>query len=1000
MPTRRRSRALSLLMTVAALTAIAMPAHVAAADHDHVVAACLRLYLHGVSAQLAATEVGADGVPTLLELLADPTFPRHDNVVAFLWHLGGAESTDALVGFLAAPPRPIDDPEEDRAVRLVPEALGQIAGRGAGKALAVLLDMTNPGGTGGPLAGLQVGGADPAAYRRSLVARAYRGLAWSGADTARARLEQLAAPARAIVDPATARAAASALQVLEASTTAKTGASIDGDESSANAFTVSPMLDAQTRVHQTPISYVNHVDVGMPITNARVDQMMQSGSNFIGQGSGGTDDVACCVTFTRSGSGGEFGSPGDGLDTIDDNTEFNAAIAAPGGRMHVVNSIEWCGSTLPNVIGCAPAPGYGTVVVRYGDVAGEAQLWLHEYGHNTGLGHDADRCYVMSPYSEPCDVRVTQTECNSYHFPSGGGTVDVGACVDADTDDVQDLADNCPGVSNHDQYDIDGDGNGDACDSCGNFILTAPEECDDGNGVPDDGCTNSCTVCGNGVTTPPEECDDGNLIANDGCSAACTVCGNGVATPPEQCDDGNLTDGDGCSSSCRQEICGNGFVEVGEECDDGNANPNDGCTNDCRICGNGVTTPPEECDDGNLVPDDGCTAACTTCGNGVTTPPEQCDDGNLVDGDYCSSSCTSTNPPPCSAPVVIPPDGGTFGGATSGTSQYTGTCAGAGPERAYEWTPSASGTAVIDTCGSAFDTVLYIREGSCGTGAQIACDDDSAPCPPFKSRLTPTVQAGHTYFVFVDGFATTSAGSFVLNVVPPGVCGDGVVGFGEQCDDGNTDPADGCNDCVKCGDGVTTPPETCDDANLADDDGCSSTCQLACPAAPLAGCRAPVAAGKASIQVKDGGDDTKDLLQWKWGSGAATSKDDFGYPPASNGYTFCMYGGGAPVLGVPIPPGGICAGKPCWTDKPTAFAYKDKTGSLRGIGKIDLKAGASGKAKIALKAKGALLQPPNPASLVTPVRVQLIRPGGPCWEGIYGAPFDKQDAVQFKDKSD
>src|SRR5262249_31466062 len=150
------------------------------------------------------------------------------------------------------------------------------------------------------------------------------------------------------------------------------------------------------------------------------------------------------------------------------------------------------------------------------------------------------------------------------------------------------------------------------------------------------------------------------------------------------------------------------------------------------------------------------------------------------------------NPTPCSFPVVIPPEGGTFTGTTSGTSTYVGTCSSsAGPERVFQWTPTTSGPAIIDTCGSAFDTVLYVREGTCDTGTQVACDDDSAPCPSFKSLLTPTLQAGHTYYVFLDGYAQASAGSFVLNVTPPTTCGDGIVGFGEQCDDGNTNPADG-----------------------------------------------------------------------------------------------------------------------------------------------------------------------------------------------------------------
>jgi cysteine-rich repeat protein len=44
-------------------------------------------------------------------------------------------------------------------------------------------------------------------------------------------------------------------------------------------------------------------------------------------------------------------------------------------------------------------------------------------------------------------------------------------------------------------------------------------------------------------------------------------CGNGVLQAPEQCDDGNTVSGDGCSAQCTIESCGNGTLDVGEPCD-------------------------------------------------------------------------------------------------------------------------------------------------------------------------------------------------------------------------------------------------------------------------------------------------------------------------------------------------------------------------------------------------------------------------------------------------
>jgi virginiamycin B lyase len=73
-------------------------------------------------------------------------------------------------------------------------------------------------------------------------------------------------------------------------------------------------------------------------------------------------------------------------------------------------------------------------------------------------------------------------------------------------------------------------------------------------------------------------------------------------------------------------------------------------------------------------------------------------------------------------------------------------------------------------------------------------------------------------------------GRFVKVELPPrnAVCGDGVVGGGEECDDGNADDCDGCTTGCRlvtgCGDGVVCGAEACDDGNGDDCDGCSAAC--------------------------------------------------------------------------------------------------------------------------------------------------------------------------------
>ncbi len=364
-------------------------------------------------------------------------------------------------------------------------------------------------------------------------------------------------------------------------------------------------------------------------------------------------------------------------------------------------------------------------------------------------------------------------------------------------------------------------------------------------------------------------------------------------------------------------------------------------------------------------------AAPGTCGDGVLDEGEACDDANTLDGDCCASNCAAEagapctddadpcttdacneagvcahEPPgtclPCDVPTLVPPAGGTFMGSTSGTSTVTGACGGSGAERAYTWTPAVAGVAQIATCGSGFDTVLHVHTGTCASGPAVACNDDGS-CG-VASELSFAVSAGTTYYLFVDGFGG-AAGAYALAI-----------------------------------DVLPLPT---------------------CSAVPLGACKLPTQSGKASLQLKDAGDDTKDQLQWKWGSGAATSMADLGSPDASDFYQLCLYANGSLATSAAVPPGGTCGTKPCWTAKPTSFAYKNKSRAPHGIEQLQLKSSPTpGKAKIGLKGKGSQLTMPVLGSLTPPLRVQLVRPGGPCWEAAYGAPVVKPDGSQLKAKSD
>jgi hypothetical protein len=140
-------------------------------------------------------------------------------------------------------------------------------------------------------------------------------------------------------------------------------------------------------LHDSGLDYVNHVNHTNPMTDARLDEILLDASVRAGREDFG-GDTACCVHFHRKGTGGSFGAPGDGLDIVDTDVKMLGVLGNQVARVKVVRVINWCGSPGTNIIGCGYIGAFGTTVVRYGDASSEGALWIHEYGHNVGLGHN------------------------------------------------------------------------------------------------------------------------------------------------------------------------------------------------------------------------------------------------------------------------------------------------------------------------------------------------------------------------------------------------------------------------------------------------------------------------------------------------------------------------------------------------------------------------------------------------------------------------------------
>jgi cysteine-rich repeat protein len=187
----------------------------------------------------------------------------------------------------------------------------------------------------------------------------------------------------------------------------------------------------------------------------------------------------------------------------------------------------------------------------------------------------------------------------------------------------------------------------------------------------------------------------------------------------------------------------------------------------------------------------------TSCGNGAPDPGEACDDGNRMGGDGCTSlcqievgyACPTANQPcvrsaKCGDGVVEPPEECDDGNSNNGD-------------------------------GCSFDCLAEVG---------WSCPTAGAPC---IGSCAVTAKCG--------------------NVGSSNVCGDGIVGSGEQCDCGagtvpvpancpgpNGATYGGCTtSCTfgaHCGDGIVDPPEVCDPGQSPSDyglDGCTGSCQRA-----------------------------------------------------------------------------------------------------------------------------------------------------------------------------
>ena len=394
---------------------------------------------------------------------------------------------------------------------------------------------------------------------------------------------------------------------------------------------------------------------------------------------------------------------------------------------------------------------------------------------------------------------------------------------------------------------------------CGNGVLEAGEDCDDGGTITercrygDPACVvcdancrlveGSARYCGDGLLNDDSEaCDEGQdpslfsefcpyeMSACEVCDADCQLraglarnCGDGIVNEPfESCDDGNaITEACPyglsnyscliCDADC-QEIevnapyCGDRIIQegFGEVCDSG-LSPNLRCTygqSNCMVCN-------EDCQEVAGIP--------SVCGDGIIDEAlESCDDGN-AETETCyglaGGSCRV-----CDAGCQFRTLTATYCGDSVIQAEFE-SCDDGGTERS----DGCDDLCRLETCGN----------GILQPWGDEECDD--ANDDPLDGCHLCRLTCG-------DGIRGQNEECDDANVIGGDgcdaecnleTCGNGIlqVEANEECDDGNTNNADGCDYLCRqerCGNGILQAGELCDDGNLSLGDGCDANCQFEC----------------------------------------------------------------------------------------------------------------------------------------------------------------------------
>ncbi|CAD8103311.1 unnamed protein product [Paramecium primaurelia] len=416
---------------------------------------------------------------------------------------------------------------------------------------------------------------------------------------------------------------------------------------------------------------------------------------------------------------------------------------------------------------------------------------------------------------------------------------------------------------------------------CGDQIITIDEECDDGNLIIGDGChfcqyscQDSCLNCIKGkclncldnyqlvISTCQQKCDnnipnpfgqcDYIISSNDGCYQClqcpenCDFCQNGICVICQ-----NNFELDNIYNQCIQiqftqfeiqqncvQLRDNQCLTQSEAFIDLITNQDfviDRCPQNCKIC---IFNNCMECQQGYYGK-----ICMSKCGDNIIVSEEECDDGKgwlpnecynckLICPDFCKS-CIFGICQECQSGFYIDMISNTCNTICGDNILASNEICDDGNNIEFDGCFQCQYQCEIECIDCQFGKCVQCQEKFILSKSKEKCESVQS-CEP------------------QDGLYYENNSNSCVNL-----CGDGIVAGNEECDDSNTIPYDGCNECKFqcnqqcilcekgicliescqlgailinnscCGDTILNGDEECDDGNQIDFDGCSN-CQFQC----------------------------------------------------------------------------------------------------------------------------------------------------------------------------